>query len=112
MPDPDVVIVELHHGPEGPRCDFCGCLGVSYDYGCQPFAIPELRFNSADHHFAACTICAGFIDAGDRHQLYGRALQVAGHEDSGVRLASLLKVVRLVQDGFWAHRTGLRQEVG
>lgn len=106
IPEGDLVI-EMRPPLGGPNCcDFCGSTDpIVTAYGCAPFIIPEIHYQSTDE-WGACAACSTIVDQGARDLLLARSLKEYAR-DGSVVTSTLRSLIRLVQIGFWNNKTGV-----
>ncbi len=113
VPDP-VPLVESKYMP---RCDFCGARPVEWSYPARDFSMlegteAEIRYLSA---WAACEICHGLIQAGDKKGLDRRACdshrEIFAEVGATARIA-VYSAVAAQNRKFFENRTGGPRRLG
>ena len=93
-----------------PACDFCLDTRIRWEYDCEDFTMPEIGFAST-LGWVACDRCSELIDAGDVHGLAERSLR-SWKVRMGFPAPEGGITIRMIQGGFWSHRSGPRTAFG
>lgn len=127
----DDQIIVMTQPPEGPVCDFCSYADVHWSYPCRDHAQKTEHATAlvlstdesprVDHQiidgfshggWAACNVCHGLIERGDRERLAKRSAKRQVRKLASQRppviwpLGDAIAHIRRLHDQFWENREG------